>query len=102
MARLAESVIIGARLDCSWDIPPPPDGQTFDKTRVNVRYTASDGSETPYGKVEGECGDRQGWYYDDESAPTKILVCPATCDAIQDDPDARIDIVFGCATVIIE
>ena len=41
-----------------------------------------------------------GWYYDNAMLPTEVLVCPQTCEWIQGQPGAQIDIQFGCATVV--
>ncbi|MCP4674535.1 MAG: hypothetical protein GY854_03260 [Deltaproteobacteria bacterium] len=98
---LAESVIINTPLSCEWTIPPPPDGVSFDKDRVNITYTNSGGEDIEYGKVEGDCGDKQGWKYDNEESPTKVMVCPATCDDIQSDLNGQIHIIFGCQTNVV-
>jgi hypothetical protein len=45
------------------------------------------------------CGPEGGWYYDDPLNPTRVLVCPATCNTITNDLQGRIDILFGCGTV---
>ena len=64
------------------------------------RVTASDGLvQVIYPSRASACGDDQGWYYDDPSAPTKIVLCNATCDLINADPTAEIDIVLGCMTI---
>jgi hypothetical protein len=42
-----------------------------------------------------------GWHYDNLEAPTRIIVCPQSCDAIRDTPDARIDVLLGCATELL-
>ncbi|HEV8550643.1 MAG TPA: hypothetical protein VGQ57_16470, partial [Polyangiaceae bacterium] len=34
-----------------------------------------------------------GWYYDDPSAPTSILVCPCTCARFG---AGRVDVRVGC------
>ena len=39
-----------------------------------------------------------GWHYDNATMPTKIVLCPSTCTAVQADAGASIDIVLGCAT----
>jgi hypothetical protein len=42
-----------------------------------------------------------GMVYDDNVRPTKITVCPQACAAIQGNAMAKIDIYFGCPTVIV-
>jgi len=90
------------KLECQWKLPPPPDGEAFDKDRVNVKLSsAAMAAGVEYLRVpaEADCaalGD--GWYYDDPAAPTEIRVCPATCTTIQATSGARVDILLGCAT----
>jgi hypothetical protein len=90
------------KLDCAWPIPDPPDGETFDRDKVNVRFEATEAFEQGVGRVptESDCALYQGgWFYDDPAAPTQIRVCPDTCDIIKKTNDAQIDILLGCETV---
>jgi hypothetical protein len=45
-----------------------------------------------------------GWYYDTDPrvSSARVLVCAATCDRFKGEPNARVDLVFGCATKVIE
>jgi hypothetical protein len=96
---LARSVIGASVLDCEWALPPPPAGEKFDSERVNVEYTAAGATQSVFhvGAAQ-ECGADGGWYYDDNAAPTRLLVCPSTCEAFKADISARLDVLFGCAT----
>ena len=87
-------------LRCEFAIPPPPDGMTFDRNRVNVDYTPGGGGAlVRYPRVDGPAAcTTGGWYYDDPLAPTQILLCPAACAVVESDPAARVDIALGCAT----
>jgi hypothetical protein len=51
------------------------------------------------GGVAG-CGQKGGWYYDDPANPTKIIMCPTTCAALQGDVGGKVEVIFGCETVI--
>lgn len=102
--QLAAGIVGASKLDCGWTIPPPPAGETFNKTKVNVVFTPGGGpSQPPIIKVDSkaECGPQGGWYYDDENNPTTVLLCDTTCQAIQADPNGKIDIQFGCDTVTV-
>lgn len=72
--------------------------------RVNVEYTPGDGGPKrtfPKAMNKAACpatGD--GWYYDDEAAPTEIVLCDATCAEVQKDLMAKIDVVLGCLTIL--
>ena len=48
---------------------------------------------------------RGGWYYDVDPAsggnPTRVVVCDNTCKAFTADANTKVDLVFGCKTVVI-
>ncbi|MBL8739946.1 MAG: VWA domain-containing protein, partial [Myxococcales bacterium] len=100
----ALNTIRGAALPCVYQIPAPPDGRVLDFGLVNVEYTPGDGSDTiTIPKVTGEADcpdDGNAWYYDDEAAPTQIILCTTTCDAIAVDLTAEVDIALGCQTIV--
>ncbi len=99
---LADTVVDTASLACEFTIPEPDGGEIFDADQVNVQFDDGLGATLEIGWVASaaECaGVMNGWYYDDPVAPTTILLCPQTCDAIQGFALARIGIVFGCDTV---
>lgn len=104
-AALAQTVINAKALSCDWSIPAAPAGQSFDKGKVNVQFSPSTGAaaSTIY-FVDGaaQCTSAQGgWYYDNPASPTRIVACPSTCQALQSDPSAKIDIEFGCQTLSV-
>jgi hypothetical protein len=39
-----------------------------------------------------------GWYYDNNASPTKIILCPASCQMVQADQNGKVDILLGCAS----
>lgn len=86
-------------LPCEYTIPPPTGGK-IDPQLVNVEHTASGAAAEVFLKVPGMAACATGeknWYYDSDTAPTKVLMCPAACDALKTG-GGSIDIVFGCAT----
>lgn len=90
LAAIGESV-----LSCEYPIPPNPDG-AFDPTKVNVRLTADDGTETA---IPRDPSRADGWDYSD-GMDAIILHGPA-CEAAQSLRSARIDVLFGCPTILI-
>ncbi len=100
---LATKIITGAQpLDCQWQIPPPPAGQTFDASQVNVEFTDDTGiPATVYGVADLAACDPAvgGWYYDNPAAPTAVVACPSTCDAIKAAAAGKINVLFGCDTI---
>jgi len=101
-AAVAQQVIGGAGLACSYVIPEPDAGETFDRDEVNVEFEDSDGTPLSVGRVdsEAECaGVSQGWHYDDPVDPRRIIVCPQTCDTIRGFDAGKVAIKFGCETI---
>ncbi len=100
--QLSMAVIQGATLACEYDIPVPPDGMDFNPDQVNVEFDDGAGGVLEIGRVDDAAacaGVADGWYYDDPVNPTRIIVCPQTCDQIQGFAGASVSIKFGCATV---
>jgi hypothetical protein len=105
--RLQEALnqIRGAALACEYRIPAPTAGR-IDFSKVNVRYTGSAGPENiPYVERADRCDPtRGGWYYDTApttGAPTRILMCDATCRRFKADQGGKVDLLFGCGTQVI-
>lgn len=101
---LAATVTETSQLTCEWAIPPIPDGAgQFNKFKVNVTYSpGSGGAPMQFGKLEEKdcaAAPMGGWHYDDEDAPTKVMVCPQTCDTLKADLTGKVDVLFGCDTV---
>jgi hypothetical protein len=100
---LATDTIETAQLSCDWAIPPPPTETVFDSTKVNVEYKPGNGAASevlPNVASEGDCGSGDGWFYNDNAAPTRINACPKTCTALKADPAGTVDIAFGCTTIV--
>ncbi len=91
---------------CAFTIPQPRTG-VLDYGKVNVHVTASARDEDlPYVRDAAGCDPtRGGWYYDADpatgGAPTRVQVCEASCKALEGDETARVDLRFGCKTLIV-
>ncbi|HEY3498453.1 MAG TPA: vWA domain-containing protein [Polyangiaceae bacterium] len=90
LASIREDVVV----DCTYTIPAPPAGQTLDLEKVNVKYTNGDGEtvQIGYNGTTGSCDE--GWQFAENN--TQVVLCGATCDEVKADPEARIDVAFGC------
>jgi hypothetical protein len=102
----ALSQIRGASVPCDLAIPAPASGM-LDFGRVNVHVDGKAGaSDLVYVGSSDRCGlVMNGWYYDVDpamGAPRRVLLCPATCDKLKADPQAAIDVRFGCQTIVIK
>jgi hypothetical protein len=98
--------IRGAAIACEFNIPPPTAGP-IDFNRVNVRHTSAAGTQDLlYVESADKCDPlRGGWYYDvppGRGTPSRILVCGASCRAFNMETTAKVDLLFGCATRVIQ
>jgi hypothetical protein len=83
-----------------------PTSGTPDYTEVNVQFTSGGSSKIVPGVANlGACDPMLGgWYYDvspTNGTPTRVILCPKSCDVVKADTGGKIDIVQGCATVIL-
>jgi hypothetical protein len=97
------SEIRAAALSCEFVIPAAPKGETLEHDKVAVKYASGNQMQKEIPRVLGAqaCGAQGGWYYDDLVMPSKIVLCPASCDAVKADPDAKISVYFGCTPTIL-
>lgn len=65
----------------------------IDPAKVNVIFTSGSGKESQVPKDA-----TNGWGYDNESDPSKIILKGAACSKLKDDVDAKVSIVIGCPT----
>jgi len=103
LAKLAEAVIVGAQVSCEYTIPEAPEGETFNRDMVNVIYSNAQQAPVLFPKIPDDksCDDNQGWQYDDPNSPSKVILCPAACDVVQNDMNAIVDVKFGCETELL-
>jgi len=101
---VATAVVKSAKLSCELPIPKPSSG-TLDPSAVNVVLVTSAG-KTLIPKVAGAtaCGTGDGWYYDNDTAPTKVILCPGACAkadaAVSSTGGGKIEVLFGCKTIV--
>lgn len=81
---------------CEYDLPAAPAGKVLDFNQVNVVYTTDSGQNLV--AHSANCVDPNGWRYDDEAKPTKILLCTGMCGTIKGPAVKSVDVVLGCAT----
>lgn len=103
---VATGVVRSSRIACEVALPPPPDGMVLDARRVNVQIRGASGTTTlPYAGSAGACDPtRGGWHYDDASSPTRVILCPSSCDFAREETattSGGLDVVFGCDSILI-
>jgi Mg-chelatase subunit ChlD len=84
---------------CNYEIPSIDGKIAYDL--VNVTFASGGKSPKPLGYVASaaQC-QNGGWYYDDPQAPKAIVMCPATCGELQAANDTKVEIVYGCETIV--
>jgi len=88
-----ETIIQGI-INCDYDVPPPPTGETIDTSLVNMLYRDGTGA---FNLVLPSKSDvcQIGWHFTDDSK-TRIHICEQTCKQLQDDSMAQVTLLFGC------
>lgn len=96
---LAALNAIRGAVGCNYKLPKPPSGDP-DPNKVNVAFTPDGGKQEIHPKVNGEsdCKGEKGWYYDDPQDPNQIILCPASCDEVQ-NVKGQVDVVLGCTSI---
>ncbi|WP_437580790.1 vWA domain-containing protein [Sorangium sp. So ce887] len=92
--------IRGAAVSCTIPIPPPPDGRSFDKQKVDVKYTSAVSSTPTTLVYDQACAAAGTWRYDDPANPTAIVLCDDTCAVVQSEVEVSLGVDFTCEDVI--
>ncbi len=84
-------------LGCSLDIPQVSGGIP-DWNKVELHYSPGGNppvQTVPHVASAAQCsGD--GWYYDNNTTPTKVNFCPSLCTKVQADYTAKLELALGC------
>jgi von Willebrand factor type A domain len=99
----ALNAIRGGAVACEFLIPTPEGGK-LDPGKVNVKYKPGNGDpEVTIPKVQDQAScpaNGDAWYYDNPSSPTKVILCPSTCDKVKQDSGAEVGVQFGCKSIV--
>jgi hypothetical protein len=95
-AKIAEGIVEGAQVECSF-VAPQPEGAMLDLSRVVLYYTPEGGEVQSFTRVDGpgSCGPNAFYVEADV-----ITLCPEACDAVQGDPGARIALHVACEIIV--
>jgi len=85
--------IKGDVVACEFDLP---NAGLFDPGNATVTFYPTNGNPTAYPQVLSAAACGNGWYYNDPLNPTKILLCPTTCQNVLASAGASIDVALGC------
>jgi len=102
LSTFASQIIAAAKPACFFDLPAMPAGEPLDPRYLNVQYVfPGEAAVTlPLVTTAAACGTESGWYYDNAIAPSRVILCPASCSAIDSAPDATIEFLLGCLTIV--
>ncbi len=78
---------------CSYTVPTPPPAATLDLDAVSLIYYGSGGLSLVRQNTTEPC--QYGWHF--LPGREQIEICDGTCQKIQCDPQARVELLFGCA-----
>jgi von Willebrand factor type A domain len=89
---------ISGAVTCDYVIPT--NGQV-DPLNVNISVSVGGGGSQVVGYVGSAamCGAMGGWYYDNPTKPTKVTLCPQTCDPLKATPNSKVQVLYGCPRV---
>jgi hypothetical protein len=92
--------ITSSPLKCEYQMPESPHPlEKVNPALVQVVHTLANDvqEEIPYATTRGGCSPTYGgWYYDDPTAPTKLIMCPCTCASFG---AGQLDILVGCSPI---
>ena len=90
--------IVGS-LACEFVMPTASGGAAVDPDNVAMQFTPQGGTPVDVPRVSNAAAcSGDGWYYDDNQNPTKLLLCPTTCTTVQGAQGGKVDILVGCLT----
>ena len=87
--------IQGKSVGCEFKMPKPSQG-VVDPTKVELSVTLASGTTIINRVTNAAQCSGAGWYYDNNAAPTKITLCPASCTQVKADANPKVDISLGC------
>ena len=99
--RALNRIRSSAAIPCELALPEAPLGEALALDEVNLEYEGAECARTLFSAVPSaaDCGDDDGWYYDDPASPGRIQLCPRSCDRVS-GPGGNLYYSVGCATRI--
>ena len=77
---------------CEFAIPEPPALTEYDFDKVNIRVEPPSGpsEDLLYVRSATGCDPTPGWFYDVETAPTRVVLCPEICERTYQIPGVKL------------
>lgn len=99
----ALSGVATRQVTCDLALPEPPRGQHLDYDAVNVVLDGATRVTLPRVAGASVCDARGGWYYDVDpavGAPSRLSMCPASCDRAATLSASSLTVELGCQTLV--
>ena len=87
-----------AAIACTFAMPTT-DAGLADPSEVALALTPSGSSSAarvPRVTTLADCASAEGFYYDDNGAPSAISLCPSSCDALRAGDGGKVELLLGC------
>lgn len=91
--------IAGQILSCDFQMPTT-DAGTLNVNSLHMSFTNGSGQTSMLKHVQDQsaCTAAGGFYYDNNTNPTKITLCPSSCNTVQGDKQGKINIWADCVS----
>jgi hypothetical protein len=94
--KIAEGVVEGSKVECDFPIPDP---EIIDPATVKIEYTPSNGGPVQtYFQVPDLASCAPEKFYISNNV---VHMCPATCSVVQQDNQAKVNVLYGCKIFIL-
>lgn len=83
---------------CEYTLPVPSTGHLDPAATVVTYRNGSTGTPVslPRRMSQSDCNGAAGFYYDNNTAPTKLYLCPTTCSTVSSNSNYKVDLTFKC------
>lgn len=92
-STIAEGIAQTTPIDCNFAVPKTPDGKLIDPNTILLSYTPGSGQEQTFSQAKDLFVCKPGQFYIEEET---VKLCPETCQIVQADAAAKIDLTYGC------
>jgi hypothetical protein len=96
--QIADGVVQGTQVACDFAMPSVPPEHALDRSTVEVVYqpSAKQAAAVEFRQVDAaaSCGsDGTNFYFTQD----RLVLCPSACTRVQADPQASVDVRYGCS-----
>jgi len=101
----ALGAVSGAALGCEFAVPKT--NVTVTAGSVNVQYRPGQGAPECFAYDPAPCSaGSNGWQFakraDGSEDSSRVVICGRACDTVRADAMARVDVILGCETIVLQ